>query len=82
MRCTKHAGSRRVGEVSRSVGGGAWGWEAQDIAAVVGSAGVYSISEHFLHEKRRGVHNISPMCGNDRNFYTTAGKPHTAMALA
>ncbi len=60
-----------------------WPWEPEHVAAFVGCSGVYHISEHYLHEKTRGVHLISPMCGNKKTTpaITTAGKAPPVMGL-
>ena len=60
-----------------------WPWEPEHVAAFVGCSGVYHISEHYLHEKSRGVHLISPMCGNKKTTpaITTAGRAPPVMGL-
>jgi hypothetical protein len=51
------------------------------VSAFVGCSGVYHISEHYLHEQSRGVHLISPMCGNQKSRITTAGMAPPVMGL-
>jgi hypothetical protein len=80
-RCLGKRAGARAAAVARRLA--PWGWSPHDVKAVVGSAGIYHISEHFAHEKSRGVHNISPMCGNRRTVppITTAGRAPPVMGL-
>ena len=60
-----------------------WPWDPEHVSVFVGCSGVYHISEHSLHEQSRGVHLISPMCGNQKTTLriTTAGMAPPVMGL-
>jgi len=80
-RCLANAAPSLLPQVPRSLV--PWPWEPEHVSAFVGCSGVYHISEHYLHEQSRGVHLISPMCGNQKTTLriTTAGMAPPVMGL-
>jgi pimeloyl-ACP methyl ester carboxylesterase len=73
------------GAAGRGEGGGVGGGEAGLAVGFIGISGVYDIPSHYLHEKRRGVHEISalkPANGFCMEAFSAASPTSLALALS
>ena len=73
------------GAAGRGDGDGVGGGEAGPVVGFIGISGVYDIPSHYLHEKRRGVHEISalkPANGFCMEAFSAASPTSLALALS